>query len=68
MANVIREFKLDSNYVDDDEPWKVILMEAYFYIFATFHTNTKTSKGQLFFGQYIIVPNKHTWKSISQYK
>ena len=38
IGNIIRTFELESNYLDEDDPWKGILSATAFAVRATFHT------------------------------
>ena len=47
IANMIRTFELENNYLDMDDPWKGILSATAFAVRSTYHTTLKKSPGQL---------------------
>ena len=66
IGNIIRTFELQTNYLDEDNPWKGILSAAAFAVRSTYHTTTQKSPGQLVFGRDMILNIKHTanWEYI----
>ena len=54
IANMIRTFELEDNYLDEDDPWKGILSATAFAVRSTIHTTTQKTPGQLVFGRDII--------------
>jgi len=63
-------FKLEENYLEEDNPWKGILSATAFAVRSTYHTTLKHTPGQLVFGQDMILPIKHiaNWEYIHQNK
>ena len=43
IGNIIRTFKLESNYLDEDDPWKSILSAIAFAGRSTFHTTLRNT-------------------------
>ena len=70
IGNIIRTFELESNYMDDDDPWKGILSATAFAVRSTFHTTLQNTPGQLVFGRDMILNVKHeaNWEYIRQQK
>ncbi len=70
IANMIRTFQLEEQYLDEDDPWKGILSATAFAVRSTYHTTLKKSPGQLVFGRDMILNIKHTanWEYIRQQK
>jgi len=70
IGNIIRTFELESNFLEEEDPWKGILSATAFAIRSTFHTTLKKSPGQLVFGRDMIFNIKHTanWEYIKQRK
>jgi hypothetical protein len=70
IANMIRTFDLENNYLDETDPWKGILSATAFAVRSTFHTTLKKSPGQLIFGRDMILNVKHeaNWEYIKQQK
>ena len=69
IGNIIRTFELEDNYLDEDDPWKGILLSAMaFAVRSTFHTTLRQTPGQLVFGRDMIFNIKHTanWEYIRQ--
>ena len=66
LANLVRTFELDKDYVDRDNPREGILAVEAFAIRSTFHTTQKKLPDQLDFGRYMIVPIEHVanWRII----
>jgi hypothetical protein len=60
IGNIVRTFKLQDNYPDEDDPWKGILSATAFAISATYHTTLQKSPGQMVFGRDMIFNVKHT--------
>jgi hypothetical protein len=69
MGNIIRTFELESNYMDEDDPWKGISATA-FAVRSTFHTSLQSTPGQLVFGRDMIFNIQHiaNWEFIKQRK
>ena len=63
-------FKLETNYLDVDNPWKGILSATVFAIQSTFHLTLKKSPGQLVFGRDMVINILHfaNWELICQNK
>ena len=70
IGNMIRTFELESNYLDEDDPWKGILSATAFAVRSTFHTTLQNSPGQLVFGRDMIFNIQHTanWEYIKNRK
>ena len=54
IGNIIRTFELETNYLDEDNPWKGILSATAFAVRSTFHTSLQSTPGQLVFGRDMI--------------
>ena len=50
IANIIRTFELQTNYLDEDDPWAGILAATAFAVHSTHHTTLQKTPGQLVFG------------------
>ena len=70
IGNIIRTVELENNYLDEEDPWKVILGTTAFAVKSTFHTTLQQTPGQLEFGRDMIFNVKHTanWEYIKQRK
>ena len=70
IGNIIRTFELESNYLDEDDPWKGVLSATAFAVRSTFHTSLQSTPGQLVFGRDMIFNIQHTanWEYIKQRK
>ena len=70
IANMVRTFELETNYLDVDNPWKEILSAAAFAVRSMYHTTLRKTPGQLVFGRDIIFNTPHivNWKLICQNK
>ena len=70
LGNMLRTFKLETNYLDTDDPWAGILSATAFAIRNTYHTTLKATPGQLVFGRDLIFNTKFIadWKEIRQRK
>jgi hypothetical protein len=70
IRNIIRTFELESNYLDEDDPWKGILSATAFAVRSTFHTSLQSTPGQLVFGRDMIFNIQHiaNWEFIKQRK
>ena len=70
IGNIIRTFELETNYLDDNDPWKGILSATAFAVRSTFHTTLRNSPGQLIFGRDMILNIKHeaNWEFIRERK
>ena len=53
IANMVRTFELETNYLDVDNPWKGILVRL------TYHTTLRKTSGQLVFGRDMIFNTTH---------
>ena len=69
IANMIRTFELETNYLNQDDPWKEILSATAFAVRYKAYTLKKTP-GQLVFGKDMIFNIKHVanWEYIRQNK
>ena len=54
IGNIIRTFELESNYLEEDDPWKGILNATAFAVRSTFHTSLQSTPGQLVLGRDMI--------------
>ena len=71
IGNIIQTFELETNDLDEDDPWKGILSATAFAVRSTFHTTLqKSPAGQLVFGRDMIFNIQHTanWEYIKQRK
>jgi transposase InsO family protein len=70
IANMVRTFELENNYLDEDDPWKGILSATAFAIRSTVHTTLQKTPGQLVFGRDMIFNISHeaNWKYIKDRK
>jgi len=70
IGNIIRTFELQTNYLDEDDPWKGILSATAFAIRCTYHTTLHSTPGQLVFGRDLIFNIQHAanWDIIRQHK
>ena len=70
IANIVRTFELETNYLDQDNPWKGILSATAFAIRSTYHTTLQKSPGQLVFGRDMILNIQHiaNWEIIKKRK
>jgi hypothetical protein len=70
IGNIIRTFELESNYLDEEDPWKGILSATAFAVQSTFHTTLRNTPGQLVFGRDMIFNIKHeaNWEFIRKRK
>jgi transposase InsO family protein len=70
IGNIIRTFELQTNYLDEDDPWKGILSATAFAIRCTYHTTLRSTPGQLVFGRDLIFNIQHAanWDIIRQQK
>jgi len=66
IANIVRTFELQDNYLDEEEPWQGILAATAFAVRSTYHTTLQKTPGQLVFGRDMIFNLKHTanWEYI----
>ena len=70
IGNIVRTFELQTNYLDEDNPWKGILSATAFAVRCTYHTTLMQSPAQLVFGRDMILNIKHAanWDIIKQRK
>jgi hypothetical protein len=70
IANMVRTFELEHNYLDEDDPWKGILSAVAFAVRSTFHTTLRKTPGQLVYGRDMIFNVQHQadWKYIQDRK
>ncbi len=70
IGNIIRTLELESNYLDEEDPWMGILATTMFAVRSTYHTTLKKTPGQLVFGRDMIFNIQHVanWKFIRQNK
>ena len=70
IGNIIRTFELESNYLNEEDPWTGILATTAFAVRSTYHTTLKKTPGQLVFGHDMIFNIQHVanWEFIRQNK
>ena len=70
IGNIIRTFELESNYLNEEDPWTGILAATLFAVRSTYHTTLKKTPGQLVFGRDMIFNIQHVanWEFIRQNK
>ena len=70
IANIIRTFELENNYLDEADPWKAILSATAFAVRSTYHTTLQSTPGQLVFGRDMILNVQHeaNWEFIRSRK
>ena len=70
IANMVRTFELETNYLDVEDPWKGVLSATAFAIWSTYHTMLKKTPGQLVIGRDLIFNISHVanWVLIHQNK
>ena len=68
LGNLVRTFKFSQTYVDENDPWAVILAAASFAIISTTNRLESYSPGKLVFGRDMILPIKYevNWGLIHQ--
>ena len=49
IANLVRTFELQNNYLDEDDPWSGILAATDFSVRNTYHTALQAMPGKLVF-------------------
>ena len=59
LGDIVWTYNLQETYVDDSEPWMVILAETDFTVRSTYHRIKENIPGQLVFVQDNILPIKH---------
>ena len=66
LANLVRTFELEENYLDVDKPWNGILAAAAFAVRSTYHTTLQATPGQLVFGRDMVIntPFIADWEAI----
>ena len=50
-------FDLQNNYLDENDPWSVILAATNFAVRSTYHTTLQSTPGHLVFGCDMILNN-----------
>ncbi len=67
---IIRTFELQTNYLDEDNPWESVLSATAFAIRCTYHTTLQTPPRQVVFGKDLVFKIKYTanWEVIRQMK
>ncbi len=70
IGNIIRSFELQTNYLDEEDPWTGILSATAFAVQSTYHTTLQKSPGQLVFGRDMMFNIKHIadWEYIRERK
>ena len=70
IANMIRTFELETNYLDVDNPWKGVLSATAFAVWSTYYMTLKKTPGQLVFGRDMVFNISHVanWELIHQNK
>ena len=66
----MQTFNITQTYVDEDDPWSVILAAEEISIWSTINSLKFYSPGQLLFGRDMVLPIKHKvdWSLIRQRK
>jgi hypothetical protein len=59
MGNIIRTSEFESNYLDEEDPWKGILNATAFAVQSTFHTTLRNTPGQSVLGRDMTFNIKH---------
>ena len=70
IANLVRTFDLQNNYLDKEDPWAGILAATAFAVRSTYHTTLQATPGQLVFGRDMILntPFIADWEAIRRRK
>ena len=70
IGNIIRTFELESNYLNEEDPWTGILATTVFAVRSMYHTTLRKTPGQLVFGRDMIFNIQHVanWEFIRQNK
>ena len=70
LENIVQNFNIYHTYVDETDPWTLILSAEAFVIFSTTNGKKGYSPGKLIFGRDIILPIEHNldWGLIRQQK
>ena len=70
ISNMVKTYKLEENYLDEENPWAGIIAAAAFAIWSTYHTTLQATPGQLVFGRDMILNMTHmaNWKLVTQQK
>ena len=55
IANLVLTFDLQNNYLDEDEPWSVILAAKSFAVQSKYHITVQTTPGHMIFGRDVII-------------
>ena len=66
IANLVRTFELQNNYLDEDDPWSGILAATDFAVRSTYHTTLQAMPGHMVFGCDMILntPFRENWGAI----
>ena len=70
LGNLIRTYNLQETYVNDADPWMIILTAESVAVRSMYHSVKVKIPGQLVFGREMILPIKHVsnWSYIRQRK
>jgi hypothetical protein len=70
IGNIILTFDKESNYLDEDDPWKGILNATAFAVRSNFHMSLQSTPGQLVLRSDMIFNIQHaaSWEYIKQRK
>ena len=70
IANMVRMFELETNYLDVDNPWRGTMSTTAFAVKSAYYTMLKKTPGQLVFEQDMIFNIQHAanWELIHQNK
>ena len=58
IGNIIRTFELETNYMDEENPWKGILSATAFAVMSTFHSTLQSTPGQLHTANWEYIKNR----------
>ena len=59
IGNIIRTFELESNYLNEEDPWTGILTATAFAVRSTYRTTLKKAPNQLVVGHDMIFNIQH---------
>ena len=70
IGNMLKNFQLYEQNIDEEDPWSGYLTAIMFAIKSTYHSTLKSTPTQLIFGRDAILPIKHLadWKLIKDRK
>ena len=70
IANMVRTFELEDNYLDEDDPWAGIIAATACAVRSTHHAALQATPGQLVFGRDVVFNVQHeaNWNAIKRRK